>query len=302
MREALPAWERLERDGLAIPWRSEGPFIPFLDRTRLETEARALEEIAELGLAEPVVHDADAAHERLPSLASGVVGAIELAGEPGVDPVALVDALRARFDALGGVRRSERVIDLHRPPGGSPAIVTASTTESFDQLVLAAGAWSSTLASRLGVRLPVTSGRGYAIELPPSPGHPTRVIQLLEASMAIAPLGDRLRVCGTMELASPTAPIDAGRVGLMMRSPSRYFEGWQEDAKPLRVMAAPRPMTPDGLPIIGALPGAPDVIVATGHGMLGMTLGALTGELVATQLADGRSDVPAALLPSRFRW
>jgi D-amino-acid dehydrogenase len=61
-------------------------------------------------------------------------------------------------------------------------------------------------------------------------------------------------------------------------------------------------MTPDGLPIIGVLPGAPDVIVATGHGMLGMTIGARTGELVATQLADGRNDVPAAFIPSRFRW
>ena len=189
----------------------------------------------------------------MPSLTKDVVGAIELAGEPGVDPPALVDSLRERFDALGGVRRADRVIDLHRPPGRPPAVVTASATESFDRVVLAAGAWSGTLGQRLGVRLPVTSGRGYAIELPPAPGHPTRVIQLLEASMAMAPLGDRLRLCGTMEIASPTAPLDQGRIGLMLRSPGRYFEGWSTDVEPLRVMAAPRPMTPDGLPIIGPL-------------------------------------------------
>jgi D-amino-acid dehydrogenase len=88
----------------------------------------------------------------------------------------------------------------------------------------------------------------------------------------------------------------------MRRSPGRYFEGWREDARPLRVMAAPRPMTPDGLPIIGPLPGAPDVTVATGHSMLGMTLGAVTGELVAALVADGRAELPVAFLPSRFRW
>ena len=108
--------------GSSIPWRSEGPFIPFLDRTRLETEARALEEIAELGLAEPVVHDADAAHERLPSLASGVVGAIELAGEPGVDPVALVDALRG---ALRCARRRPTLGAGHRPPSTSRRLTGA---------------------------------------------------------------------------------------------------------------------------------------------------------------------------------
>ena len=120
--------------------------------------------------------------------------------------------------------------------------------------------------------------------------------------MAIAPLGDRLRLCGTMEIAGPTAAIDQRRVELMLRAPGRYFEGWQVPATPPRVMAAPRPMTPDGLPIIGPLKGAPDVVVATGHGMLGMTLGAVTGELVAELVADGRDSIPMAFRPSRFRW
>jgi D-amino-acid dehydrogenase len=120
--------------------------------------------------------------------------------------------------------------------------------------------------------------------------------------MAIAPLGDRLRLCGTMELASPAAPLDRGRVELMLRSPARYFEGWAAHATPLAVMAAPRPMTPDGLPVIGPLSSAPDIVAATGHGMLGMTLGAITGELVTSLIADGRDEIPSAFLPSRFRW
>ena len=69
-------------------------FVPFLERARLESEAHHLDELVPLGLAAPVVHDADAAHERLPSLSDDVVGAIELAGEPGIDPPLLLDALR----------------------------------------------------------------------------------------------------------------------------------------------------------------------------------------------------------------
>jgi D-amino-acid dehydrogenase len=175
-------------------------------------------------------------------------------------------------------------------------------TDRPGRVVIAAGAWSAPLARGLGARLPVTSGRGYAIDLDPAPGHPGRVVQLIEASMAIAPLGDRLRLCGTMELARPAAAIDRRRIELMLRSPGRYFDGWAPPEDPPRVVAAPRPMTPDGLPIIGVLERAPEVIVATGHGMLGMTLGAVTGELVAELAAEGRDRIPPAFRPSRFRW
>jgi D-amino-acid dehydrogenase len=305
LHEALPAWRRFEDAGLVIPWATEGPMAVFLERRVMEATAHHLDEAAALGLVEPRVLDLDAARQRVPTLSDRVVGAIEQLGEHSLDPSALLEALRARLVAAGGEVREERVIALEPGGGGmSPvrAVRTASGTVTADLVVLAAGAWSPGLARGLGVRLPVISGRGYVVDVPASSSHPPRLLQLMEASMVAGPLPDRLRLCGTMELARPGKALDQARVRHMSTAPGRYLDGWDPTVVPLRVIATPRPMSPDGLPIIGPIPRAPGVIVATGHGMLGVTAGAVTGELVAALAVGEAGRVPAAFAPTRFRW
>lgn len=305
LTEAMPAWQRFEAAGLAIPWATESPMAVFLERRVMDATARHLDEAAELGLVEPRVLDLAAARERVPALSDRVVGAIEQLGERSLDPPALLEALKDRLTAVGGEIRDELVTTIDRGGGRrSPVrgVRTASGSHPCDIVVVAAGAWSPGLARGLGIRLPVISGRGYVVDVPMPASRPARLLQLMEASMVAGPLPDRLRLCGTMELTRPVAPLDAARVRLLSTAPGRYLDGWDASVEPLRVIATPRPMSPDGLPVIGPVPRAPGVIVATGHGMLGVTAGAVTGELVAALALGERSLGPVAFAPTRFRW
>ncbi|CAN5839936.1 FAD-dependent oxidoreductase [soil metagenome] len=308
LREAMPAWRRFEEAGLVIPWATESPMAVFLERRVMDATVRHLDEVAALGLVEPRILDREAALERVPTLSDRVVGAIEQLGERSLDPPALLEALRTRLVAAGGEVREERVTGIERAGGRVraghrvSAVRTASGSVECERLVLAAGAWSPGLARGLGLRLPVISGRGYVVDMPASASHPPRLLQLMEASMVAGPLPGRLRLCGTMELAGPGAGLDQARVRLLSVAPGRYLDGWDPSVPPLRVIATPRPMSPDGLPIIGPVPRTPRVIVATGHGMLGVTAGAATGELFAEIALGDATRVPAAFAPTRFRW
>lgn len=158
--------------------------------------------------------------------------------------------------------------------------------------MLATGAWLSTLAKPLGVRTPVRAGRGYSFTVPtdePVPGP----IYLPAARVACTPYQGGLRVAGTMEFRPVDAPLDRGRIEAIVRSARPLLTGvrWEERRDE---WVGGRPVTPDGRPLIGATK-VPGTYVAGGHGMWGLTLGPLTGRLLAEQITTGKR--PALLRP-----
>ena len=127
-------------------------------------------------------------------------------------------------------------------------------------------------------------------------------INLADAKVAVTPMDGRLRLAGTMEFAGWYHTVNAVRVRAIQTAPSRYFTGWDPAASThTPPWAGARPMTPDGLPIIGRLPGLDNGWVATGHGMLGITLGPATGQAVATAIGTGvLPRLLAPFSPERF--
>jgi D-amino-acid dehydrogenase len=97
---------------------------------------------------------------------------------------------------------------------------------------------------------------------------------LADVKVGLSPFSDRLRLAGTMEFAGLDERVNEVRVAAILRGPATYLRHWQAPTGPLRPQAGMRPMTPDGLPAIGALPGLANTFVSTGHGMLGITLAA----------------------------
>jgi D-amino-acid dehydrogenase len=165
--------------------------------------------------------------------------------------------------------------------------------------ILATGAWSPRLARSLGLRLPVQGARGYSLDFGSSRLTLQRPLLLGEAHVIARPLGDRNRITGGFELARPDSGGSASMPKAILNAPDQYLSN-VESLAGRDVWFGFRPVSPDGIPFIGPTSRFPNLLLATGHGTLGMTLSLVTGRLL-TDLITGRL-LPAGLhplLPSR---
>ncbi len=203
-----------------------------------------------------------------------------------VDPLALAQKYAARFAGLGGeiVRRTVR--DIEVGADGPSALLCENGRRPIDRLVLAAGAFSKPFAKRLGVSVPLETARGYHLMLP-RPGVCLQApIVDGEAHFGVTPMRGGVRLAGTMEFASLKAPPNDARADMLLAMAQKILPGL-DGRDGVRWMGH-RPMTPDALPVIGRAPAHAHVLLAFGHGMLGLTMAAATGEIIA-QLARGES-------------
>ena len=187
------------------------------------------------------------------------------------------------------------------PGGGRVRVVTTRGDVDAGQVVLAAGAWLPALARRLGLRLPIEPAKGYSVDVERPAGYPELPLYLGEAHVVLTPLGSRLRLGSTLELSGWDMRVRPRRVARLRAGAARVL-GLDERGPVRQLWRGPRPVTPDGLPVIGRVPGAEQVIVAGGHCMLGLSLGPVTGRLVA-ELVGGRApslDLGPPLSPRRF--
>jgi D-amino-acid dehydrogenase len=232
-----------------------------------------------------------------PSLSDEVAAGFLLPQDSHVDPAALAAALRSDVEKAGAtvVERAGET-ELIRVGNRITGVRSASDEIRADQVVVAAGAGSARYLRHLGVRVPMVPGTGYSFTVRPSV-LPTRPLHLEEAHVACTPLNGALRVAGTMEISGRTSGIDERRVRAIVGAAGRYLRDVQWDARE-DVWGAPRPVTSDGLPLIGRPSGVEGCVVATGHGMYGVTLAPTTGRLVAA-IVSGQPG-PPALSPSRL--
>jgi len=169
----------------------------------------------------------------------------------------------------------------------------------FDHSVVSAGVWSLPLVAPLSVRPRMTAERGYHLMLPEPGVALRRPIGAGDDKFIITPLATGVRLAGTAEFASIEAEPDWRRSDILLPLAQRLVPGLQ-NGKAQRWMGR-RPSTPDSLPIIGRVRGVPQVICAFGHGHLGLTLAAVTSEIVSDLIA-GKPE-PASLpafSPYRF--
>ena len=166
--------------------------------------------------------------------------------------------------------------------------------------MLAAGAWTPALAKGLALTLPIEPAKGYSVDIDRPADFPEIPLYLGDAHCVLTPLGNALRLGSTLELSGWDMTIRRKRVAGLRRAAQRVM-GIPEDGPVRQIWRGPRPVTPDGLPVVGRVPRRERVILATGHCMLGLSLGPITGKLVA-ELAGGRppSLDLAPLSPARF--
>jgi D-amino-acid dehydrogenase len=249
----------------------------------LEEESELAAKARDLGLVAEIC-DTERLKELDPDIEMKVVGGVWHGQDCHMDPVRFLAELRRRILAQGGELRYG--CEVKGIEDGNAVLADGERVEG-ETVVLAGGAWSPEVARSLGVRLSMQSGKGYSLTLKEPVQFPRLCSILAEAKVAVTPMGRELRFGGTMEIGGNALTVAPRRVLGIVKSVCRAFPQFKlEDFEGVKPWAGLRPCSPDGLPYLGRVPGVENVIVATGHSMMGLSLGPVTGKLVA-QLVEG---------------
>jgi len=202
-------------------------------------------------------------------------------------PLHLSQKLFELFRRNGGDFVKEDVIRVESGPTGEPeTLVTNAGKHPIDALVIAAGAFSKKFAKAMGVSVPLDTERGYHLWLPDPGVEMRRPIVVGDHRFGIVPMTGGLRLVGTAEFAGLDLPPYWERADILAKLAAPFVPGLNLEGAE-RWMGY-RPSLPDSLPVIGRAPGRENVYLAFGHGHLGLTMGAVTGQLIA-DLAAGRT-------------
>lgn len=249
--------------------------------------------------------DGNGLREREPSLREEIRGGWYHPEGRIVDPFRFVLELASRARDHGAeLRTSVEVTDILAGPERMRGVRLASgEVIEAESVVVATGAYSPGLARRIGFPLPIQPAKGYHCDRDPSgPGAPPLTVPCLlgERSVFCSPMGDSVRFAGTLEFSGENHDIRRPRLEQLTRAAAAYLRG-VGDSEAQSEWCGLRPCLPDGLPVVGQIPGIVGAFVATGHAMLGLTLGPVTGRLVSELVLDGAPSLDiAALSPERF--
>ena len=169
---------------------------------------------------------------------------------------------------------------------------TTSSSFRADEFVLAAGLFSKKIAETTGISLPLISGKGYSIDFPGTLSDLKTPVILSEARVALTPFSNSLRLGSGMELNGKTGDINKRRVQAMLDRTHDALPGFPKvKADNLKVWEGLRPVTPDGLPLIGRTKQVKNLLVAAGHAMMGFSLAPVTGKIISDFVEDKTIDL-----------
>lgn len=283
-----------ELDGFHVEQR--GLLMVAKEESTLEEESRVAAQVRELDLPATVLTPAEIA-ELEPGIRIDSVGGVHYPADCHFSPPVFMTALRQKLAGNGVRFETARAQML-----GMDGLHTTSGCLEADTYVVAAGVWSNSLIRTLGMVLPLQPGKGYSFNVEDPPERPSICSILIEGRIAVTPMPAGMRFGGTMEIGPTNNGINQRRVQAIRDTIPDYYPAFREfDIRSRPVGVGLRPCSPDGLPYIGRLSRREDVIVATGHAMMGMSLGPITGRLVAQLAAGEEPEIDLGLLaPDRF--
>ena len=267
------------REGLACFFEQIGGINLYRSPASFRREARELALLREFGLA---FRELDAAEVReiVPSVRPDIEVGILHQEDGHLSPARFVRQLAEKVQQQGATLLTQttvHAIEVER--GWVRTVRTSGGDLSPAQVVLAAGAWSAELGRDLGLELPIQPAKGYSVTMARPDDLPDIPIHCVEARTVITPMGPEVRLAGTFELSGFDPTIDRRRVAALRRAPSSYVTGL-EGLEETEVWQGYRPVPPDGLPYIGRTRAVENLVVATGHSYLGLSMGPITGKLV----------------------
>ena len=299
-RACFQAWS--EEWGEDFGFERRGLLMLCKTQHGLDDEAKTAEVGRKLGIPSELLGAADAMRLE-PELRMDVAGAVYFPLDCHLSPRKLMAALLAQL-AKAGVRFSwQTTVEGWRERNGRIYAARTSAGEmEADEYVLSGGVWSPELTRQLGLSLPMEAGKGYTLTLAAPPRRPRLCAILSEARVAMTPMDGALRFGGTMELAGVDTAVDLARVRGIAESIPHYLPDFPAQTfQNVRAWCGLRPCSPDGLPYLGRWPEPANLVAATGHAMMGVSLGPITGKLVAEILSEEEPSIALDLVrPDRF--
>lgn len=251
----------------------------------LDEEAEVAEAARRIGI-EAEVLDAKGVAALDPAVRMDVVGGVHFPQDCHLDPGRFVRSMRGRVLAMGGkIEYGVEVDGLERAGGRVSEASGSGRVFPADEFVVCGGSWSSRLLREVGMRLALQPGKGYSLTLESPPELPGICSILCEAKVAVTPMGGRLRVGGTMEVGAMDMRVNPKRVQGIVESIEGYFPAFSaETFEGVEPWVGLRPVSPDGLPYMGVVGGLENLHVCTGHAMMGLSLGPVSGRVMADML------------------
>ncbi|WP_394746980.1 NAD(P)/FAD-dependent oxidoreductase [Spongiimicrobium salis] len=273
-------------EGFSFHYEKKGLFMLCQTEKMLEKEAKVIALANDLGL-EASLLDKKGIEKLEPNIGIEALGAAYFKCDHHTTPGEFMAELKTYLEQNGVTfLRHEKVVDLSMEQKRITALATSKRQLKADNFVLAAGSWSNFLSKKIGLTLLLQAGKGYRINTKNPTGIRIPAI-LAEAKCAVTPMNGFTRFAGTMEIAGIQSKINPIRVEAIAQSVQRYYPELEITAQEKKAAACGlRPVSPDGLPYIGVSSKCSNLVVATGHAMMGWSMGAATGKLVSEIISE----------------
>lgn len=296
-------FETLAREpGFDFELKNKGILAFYKTEQVAEEETHLAGKAKELGLDMGVLNAAECQLLQ-PELRLDVLGAVHYRCDGHLYPPKLMEALvhYLEHNGVNIVRRSE-VSRIEQNGTKITKVFTGDKTWEADHYVLASGSWSPALAKMMDIRVPLMPGKGYSFMEKEPEQRMTIPALLCEARVAITPMNGSIRYSGTMELDKINNRVNMQRVKGIVEAVPKYFSNLHPQLPAAeKVWFGFRPSSPDGLPYIGHSEKLKNLVVATGHGMMGLSLGPATGALVSQLISGQKTEIEiSAFSLSRF--
>ena len=301
-RRLLPDW--VERFGLDCEFATGGTDYVFRDAGDLDAFRHELTVLAEHGIRSEVIEGAAYLRQE-PAVREGIAGVVHFPGDAHLRPDRYVDGLARALRAAGGEIVEQCAVQALADDGDRLRVETTGGTHRARDVLVATGAWSPRLARALSpalapLRKAMQPGKGYSITYDRPARVPRRPLVLRERSVCVTAWESGYRLGSTMEFSGFDASLNRRRLDALERGAREYLHDAVGPAKREEWFGW-RPMSCDDLPILGAVPGQRHLWLATGHGMLGVSMSTATAQLLA-DLILGRAPAidPAPYRVDRF--
>jgi D-amino-acid dehydrogenase len=281
----------IAEEAIACDFEEKGGLLAFRSEKALEAGLAHAEHMASFGLKLKAL-DAAAIHDLEPTLHPEVKGGVQHLEDAFLTPHKFVFGLAEAAKRRGATIIDGAAVQGFELSGGRIAAVRTSQGDFHPgQVALAAGAWSTGLARQLDLSIPMQPAKGYSITIPRPDPAPERYVIFAEPNAVATPMGDELRFAGTLELSGMSAAISQRRVEAI-RKAARDYLILPEPLPQGHVWQGLRPVPPDGMPYIGRSGRVSNLVVGTGHAMLGLAMGPITGKIIAELIQGQPTSLP----------